>query len=488
MGSLAVKGFNVKKVAIIGAGPCGLSAAKYLRAQGSFEKITIFEQQDEVGGIWNYNPLKPGPYPAPQEDPFFPPDKPIQQRPEATPVFPSPMYEKLHANIPGTLMKFSDKAFPQDAWIFPSRETIQQYLVEYAEELRELIRFCRQVTRVSLRPQDGHDEWEVEAQSTVANESTKETFDAVVVTNGHYSVPYIPNTTNIREFQNAFSEALSHSKHYRTPDPFKDKKVVIVGNGPSGIDIALQINSVCKQPGLLSVRHPTPAERLAYIGCEEVAEIDEFLVGQRGIRFKDGRVETDIDAVVFCTGFLFNYSFLPDLEHEMITVGRGVHGLYKHLFSIEHPTLVFPGLNMKAIPWPLSEAQAALFSVVWSNNLPLPPREAMKDWSKALYEKCGEALHIFDPLEDGLYLNELHRWVQKAAHLGKEPPYWNDELLWQRTIYGEAKLLFELQGCKARSLEELGLHYDPEKADQLHEIQAHAVGSNSNQSEAHEEI
>src|SRR5687767_7852292 len=108
MGSVESPRFDVKKVAVIGAGPCGLAAAKYLRDQGAFDTIDLFEQQPEVGGIWNYSELPSKDCPVPQEDPFYPPDPPVQLRPEEAPIFPSALYNNLCANIPGTLMKFSD--------------------------------------------------------------------------------------------------------------------------------------------------------------------------------------------------------------------------------------------------------------------------------------------------------------------------------------------------------------------------------------------
>ncbi|KAM5342564.1 hypothetical protein ACJ41O_013530 [Fusarium nematophilum] len=461
MGSIPPASFDVKKVAIIGAGPAGLSAAKYLTAQEAFDEIIVFEQQDEVGGIWNYSGLAPGTCPVPQEDPFCPPDEPIRWCSSAAPIFTSPMYEKLHANIPKAIMKFSCQEFPDDARLFPERSMIQEYLLNYAEDVRPLIRFCQRINRVTLKSQaGGRDRWEVEAQSTPTGNITNIIFDAVVVANGHYSTPFIPDMKNLKEFNEAYPGVITHSKQYRTPHPFNDKKVVVIGNGPSGLDIALQINQECRKPAILSVRHATSPDRLAHSGCEEAAEIDEFLVEEKGVRFKDGRVETDVDAIVFCTGFLYGFPFLPDLNHKLTTTGRGVHGLYKHVFCIQHPTLVFPGLNMKAAPWPLCESQAALFSAVWSNNLELPTREAMEAWSQAL-EQEGDALHVFGPNGDGHYINELHDWVVTAKRLGKEPPRWDDELMWQRSVFLEAKASFERQGCTAQTLREIGFHYEP---------------------------
>lgn len=452
--------FQVRKVAVIGAGPAGLSAAKYLKAQGSFDSITVFEQQDEVGGIWKYSDLAPGPYPAPQADPFFAPDTPIEEDGRA--IFPSAMYSKLHSNIPKQLMQFGDQEFEDDDWAYPSREAVQRYLVKYSQGVRDIIKFEYQVTNIKHSLKGVKDEWNLEAQSVTSKEGFSDKYDAVVVANGHYAIPFTPNIKGLSEFQAAHPGVIIHSKQYRAASAYQDKKVVVVGNGPSGSDIALQINQVSKGKTLLSVKKPTPPERLQHIGAEEFAEINEFITENRTLRFKDGREVTDVDAVVFCTGFVFSYPFLPDLQRDLITTGRGVHGLYKHLFNIRYPTLVFPALNMNAVPWPLSEGQAAVFSAVWSNKLSLPLVEDMEKWSRELYENKGEALHAFGQGPgDGEYINEMHDWATKASHLGKVPPRWSDELFWQRSIFISAKIVFEKAGCKAKNLEELGLQYDP---------------------------
>ncbi|KAL7962510.1 hypothetical protein V8C34DRAFT_270588, partial [Trichoderma compactum] len=376
------------------------------------------------------------------------------------------MYERLHANIPGCLMRFHDGEFPSDTWLFPKREEIQEYLVRYAEDLRHLIKFCHEVTRIDLETTNGRDQWHLEAASTLNDgEVVRETYDAVVVANGHYSVPFIPAIKKIEDFKKAHPSVITHSKQYRKNDVFKGKKIVVVGNGPSGLDVALQINEVAGKT-LLSVRHATSPDKLTHIGCEEVPEIVEFLPDQRGVLFKDGTVEEGIDHIVFCTGFLFGYPFLPNLNHKIITSGRGVHGLYQHTFLIQHPTIVFPALNMKSVPWPLAEAQAAAFAAVWSNALELPSDEEMQRWSKELEERRGEALHTYPELgDDGKHINEFYEWIKRAKHVGKEPPRWTGELFWQRSIAMEAKIKFEDEGCKAKTLAELGFHYEPGKEE-----------------------
>ncbi|KHN95753.1 Flavin monooxygenase-like protein [Metarhizium album ARSEF 1941] len=458
MGSIHASRFNVKCIAVIGAGPAGLAAAKYLRAQGTYDRITIFEQQAEVGGVWNLDAVVPAPNPIPQTSPFYPPDEPVRVPQEKFPIFPSPMYNKLHANIPKSIMMFSDLEFPRKSWIFPSRHDVQDYLVKYSLDVRHLVKFCSQVKRVLLQPENGQDRWRVMAQSTLDGRVSEEVFDAVVVANGHYSTPFVPDIKNIMDFHRTHPSVITHSKSYHSADIFRGKKTLIVGNGPSGLDIAHQINHVSKGQTILSVRHETPPKRLQHTGCREIAEIDEFLVDRRGVRLKDGLVEADIDAVVFCTGFRYSFPFLDKLEKELITNGSCVHGLYKHLIYIQHPTLVFPALNTRVVPFPVSEAQAAVFSAVWSNHLHLPSKPEMLRWNKAA-EEAGDELHIMADGQDGVYLNELHDYAMTASKLGKEPPRWGDEQFWIRRIILDAKMAFEDQGCEATTLEELGSEF-----------------------------
>ncbi|KAL2106049.1 hypothetical protein VUR80DRAFT_7377 [Thermomyces stellatus] len=448
--------FNVSRVAIIGAGPSGLASAKHLLAH-SFS-VTLFEQQPPWahGGVWHYTPEAPPSPPAPQTDPFLPPDAPLDAGPGGAPMFMSAMYEELHANIPGSLMAFKDRPFPKGARAFPSRKLIKDYVLQYAEEVRHLVRFSREVVSVTPRSVNGDEKWDVTSRSTVDGSQEEEVFDAVVVANGHYSVPFIPAITNLAAYSGAHPSSVIHSKQYRSPRAFDDKTVVVVGNGPSGLDIAYQIKPRAKQL-YLSVRTPTPPEKISHIGCPEIAEIVEFLPTTRGIRLSDGTEIHDIDTILFCTGFLFSFPFLPTIAPTLITKGKGVHGLYKHLFCIAHPTLAFSGLLIRAVPFPVAEAQAAAFSAVWSNLVSLPPADEMWEESRRLDEERGDAVQVLPKMADAEYINDMHDWVVACG--GKEPPRWEDRQLWERKIFAEAKIRFEEQGCKAETLEELGFRF-----------------------------
>lgn len=69
-----------------------------------------------------------------------------------------------------------------------------------------------------------------------------EEYDGVMICNGHYNDPFVPKM----EGQDKFRGSIMHSHTYRTPDPFGGKRVLLVGAGPSGLDLALQISRVAK--------------------------------------------------------------------------------------------------------------------------------------------------------------------------------------------------------------------------------------------------
>lgn len=363
-------------------------------------------------------------------------------------------------------------------------------MVEYARDVRHLVKFSTQVTDIRLRQDDsGRDQWDVSATDLLSGKETQETYDAVVVASGHYSTPYIPDgIEGIREWKTAYPGVISHSKVYRSPDAYRDKKVIVVGTGASGLDIASQILRVCKSPLLLSAQSGAPAETLAHLGpnVQQVGQIRRFLVEERGVEFsplesdgdndgegtneakeKETRTEKDIDAILYCTGYLYTFPFLTTFaDPPLITDGRRVHGLAKHFLHINHPTIAFPGLPIKVIPFPLSEAQGAVLARLWSNELPLPSRSVLEEWERADGDgaKPGK-YHVFPKGGDGRYINGLHDWLKSEENSrGKEPPYWDKQMLWQRSVYAEAKMQFEKTGKKAKTLEELGFKYEPEES------------------------
>ncbi|KAH9215946.1 flavin dependent monooxygenase-like protein [Leptodontidium sp. 2 PMI_412] len=466
MGSISrpVAAFNVKRIAVIGAGPTGLAATKYLLAEKAFDIIDTYEQQAEVGGVWNYTPSLTERVPVPQTTPWAPPEKPSWPKGAPAPIFSNPMYEKLNTNIPKPLMKYSDQDFPADALLYPTRQDVQVYLVKYSQDIRYLISFSSQVEDVTLSEANGQDLWTLIAKSTITGEQSTKQYDAIVVANGHYSVPWIPAVPGIAEFNAAYPSIISHSKIYRSPESFKGKKVIVVGNAASGLDIGNQITAVCRKPLLNSINGPSTFQLpVDGVTKEEVPKIIEYIIEGRAVKFEDGRVEKDIDAIIYATGYLYSFPFLKSLDPPLVTTGRRTIGLWQQIFHIGHPTLAFSALGQKIIPFPLSEAQGAAMAKVWSNNLSLLSVEEMEAWEKSKVDELGDGtpFHVLGYPKDAAYINYLHDWVKEASNgFSKNPPFWDERLCWLREIYVDIKNKFADTGMKATSLEELGFDFD----------------------------
>jgi dimethylaniline monooxygenase (N-oxide forming) len=187
-----------KRMAVIGAGAAGLCAAKHLLARGM--QVTVYEIGSKVGGLWVY-----------ENDSGL-----------------SPAYESLHLNSENLVTAYSDFPFPQGSPFYLNHWQVHRYLESYAEhfDLRRHIRFNSKV--VSLTPK-----WKV----TLEN-GTQEAFDGVVVATGHQGVPSHP------PFAVDFKGEYLHSHVYRVPEPFRGKRVLVVGMGNSAVDIAADICTV----------------------------------------------------------------------------------------------------------------------------------------------------------------------------------------------------------------------------------------------------
>ena len=198
--------------AIIGAGAGGLAAAKYLGAKGI--ETSIFECGSQIGGLWVYD-----------NDSGM-----------------SPAYRSLHINSEAMASSFIDFPFPPDAPLYPDHGEMSRYFRRYADhfDLARRVRFRSRVTAVE--PVDGRFRIELD-------NGASETFDGVVVATGHQSVPRHP--PQISEFTGTYT----HAHGYRVPEPYAGKRVLVIGPGNSGVDIAADICPVTEHT-VLSARSP----------------------------------------------------------------------------------------------------------------------------------------------------------------------------------------------------------------------------------------
>lgn len=447
---------------------------RYLLAEKCFDVIDIFEQQASFGGVWNYLNDPIDTVDIPQTNPHQPLDEPIwhsvsDPKGAATGVqraiFVSPMYENLETNIPHSIMKFPDMPSLEDHQLFPSRKVVTQYLEEYGEDVRHLVSFQTQVVDICQTRPGVH---QVRLKDLQTNTAYNKVYDAVVVANGHYAVPSVPDIRGIKKWNQANPGAISHTKFYRRPGPFADKKVIVVGNAASGTDIASHIATVSKPPLLVSQRSESI---LAFAAGykEDVPEIAEFLPSSRGtraVRFVDGRVEEHVDAVLFATGYYYSFPFLSSLQSKLVPTGERVQHLYKHVFYIDDPSIAFIGIPAKIIPFRTDEGQGAVVARVWADRLELPPTLEMNMWEEEVIAErgTGKYFHVLPFPQDFEYHNELVDWATRATgRAGKMPMRWSEKERWERERFPAMKKAFADKGDARhdiRTLKDLGFDYD----------------------------
>ncbi|KAI4177680.1 MAG: hypothetical protein LQ343_000143 [Gyalolechia ehrenbergii] len=449
----------IRRVAIIGAGPSGLSAAKYLSAENKSFEITIFEQRNSVGGLWHYTPLpsKAQPHVNGHINGSTNSAKDIITR--DLPTFNTPMYEDLESNLPLMVMQFSDNSFPE-AQLFAKQETVLEYIRDYAEDLRSMIDLEHCVEDVR---QTGNG-WEVSVKAMGERAARTEQFDAVVVAvNGHTDWPLLPPVEGLDQWSEAYPESIFHSVSYKNPAAFKDKRTLLVGVGPSGSDISRQIGSVSKHPVLVAQRETSPYYTPQSF-TQELPGLVSLSTSTRSATFSDGHIEQDIDAIMFCTGYAYTFPFLDNLTPNIVD-----EPLYQYIFRTETPTLAFMEMNEKIVPFPFAECQAALLARIWSGRLSLPNQAEMKRWGEKVIKErgVGRGFYALDPPLDLQYMNEMHDWCAKASKAGdggrgKMPKYWDKKEWWEREMAAEMKKAFNKHGERrheVQSYEELGFRF-----------------------------
>jgi len=191
-------------------------------------------------------------------------------------------------------------------------------------------------------------------------------FDLIIVANGHYRFPRYPNTPGLSKWI-AAGKAL-HSAWYRHALNLGEI-VVVVGDGPSGHDIAAEMRAVAR-----TVIHSVNGGVHEDIGNLKMrGRIVEFK-DEGQVVFDDGTTESHVDYCLLATGYELSFPFLPTdilqpsippscppLPPALYNSGYHIFPLAKHIFPLwsDYPpaALAFMGLLVKVAPFPLFEAQ-----------------------------------------------------------------------------------------------------------------------------------
>ncbi len=385
-------------VCIVGAGSSGVAAAKALKQKGvDFE---CFEIGSDIGGMWRY-----------ENDNGL-----------------SSAYRSLHIDTSRHNLGYPDFPIPDRYPDFLSHAQVLEYLESYADRfgVRPHIRFRTRVEDVRPHAEGG---WQVR----LAGGGTHR-YRAVLVANGHLWDPRWP------DFAGRFDGPVIHSHHYRTAEPFREKRVLVVGIGNSAVDIAVD---VCRQAKstIISTRRsawimpkyimgvpvdrwsaflmrrlrlPTRLtrslmRRLMYLAVGDQARYglprpahpiwrehatlsQELLpyVGHGWIRvkpdvrelqpdavaFADGTTEP-VDAIIHATGYKATFPFIDPALFEV--KDRSV-ALYRRMLPPELPGLFMVGLVQPVGPTiPLVEIQSRWLAAVLAGDLRLPDIATMRE-------------------------------------------------------------------------------------------------------------
>jgi cation diffusion facilitator CzcD-associated flavoprotein CzcO len=183
------------RVAIIGGGFGGIAAAVELRKAG-IETFTVFERTDGVGGVWHQN-----------------------------------IYPGCEVDTPSHWYSFSFKRYDWER-SYSTQVQLERYLNETVDEfdLRRHFRFGATVTRVV---------WNDAEQCHTVELATGESFvfDVVLSAIGLFNVPKYPQWPGLEDF----TGPKFHSARWEPEHDLTDKRVVLVGGGSTGTQIARAI-------------------------------------------------------------------------------------------------------------------------------------------------------------------------------------------------------------------------------------------------------
>jgi len=466
---------QMKKVAIIGAGPSGLISIKTCIENG-LEPV-CFEMTDDIGGLWNYKTSL------------------IHQKGS---VMRSTIINSSKEN-----MAFSDYPAPKEFANFMHNKQLIKYFRMYAEEfkLHDKIKFNTKVTRlVQNSDYETTGKWII-SYCEKDDMEIVEVFDAVMICNGHHACPNIPEFKGLNDANAKFKGEVLHAWKYREPFGFVDKRVLVVGVGNSGGDIGVELSRIASQTylstrsgmwcaprslsgwptditllnrfnNLVNVNFPEitywfqrrivmknfdheaygiiPAtslrhhifvnddlpNRIASGTLVMKSNVREFT--ENSCIFEDGTVVEDLDAVILATGYKIGFPWLDD---SIISVNNNWVNLYKYVFppQLQHATLAVMGcIQPMGSSNPIIELQARWAAMVFKGEKQLPSKVEM---DADVRSKAYKIRNIFqDSLRHTIEVDFINYLDEIAESIGCKPDlqqyFMCDFQLWLKLFFG----------------------------------------------------
>ncbi|KAK4418193.1 putative indole-3-pyruvate monooxygenase YUCCA10 [Sesamum alatum] len=185
-------------VIIVGGGPSGLATAACLHQLSI--PYTLLEREDCIAPLWQkYS------------------------------------YDRVHLHLPKNFCQLPLMPIPAIYPKYLSRKEFIQYLNDYVSRFSISPRYRRLVETASYDEIAG--KWKIAARNMGSGEAEEYTARFVVVATGETCDPKIPEVEGLH----SFTGEVLHSTQYRNGEKFVGKKVLVVGSGNSGMEIALDL-------------------------------------------------------------------------------------------------------------------------------------------------------------------------------------------------------------------------------------------------------
>lgn len=429
------------RVAVIGAGCSGITTIKNL-LQAGIDNIVCFEQNDQVGGNWIYTAGESH----------------------------SSVCETTHIISSKSLSQYMDYPMPDDYPDYPSHRQVLNYFQSYAAHfgLLPYIRFKTKVQNIRKQEQE---KWLIKTE-----EGGEELFDYLFIANGHHSVPNHP------ALPGHFDGAYMHSHLYKTNEPFKGKRVLVIGGGNSACDCAVEASRVAEEV-VISMRSPQYIVPKFFLGKptdtfnKGMLWLPEFIAARlrrlslkiqvgnyedyglqnpnfpvtkshptlnsellykirhgkvqprRGIQSIQGKTVTftdghqgEFDVIIAATGYKIS---LPFFEGDFINFEEANRvPLYLRMFHPDHPSLVFIGFTQpQGAVWPLSDLQAKLGANYVAGRYRLPPH-----LDQLAHQEADDIAKAFLAHKRHVLEVHFHPFAKKLEkEIPKDAPIWSGE-------------------------------------------------------------
>ncbi|KAH7099995.1 FAD/NAD(P)-binding domain-containing protein [Auriculariales sp. MPI-PUGE-AT-0066] len=322
-----------KRIAIVGLGSGGITALRALSDLPpdlrSGLSITAFDERESVGGLW-----------LPEDDPPAPPVTPM-----------TPLYPGLRTNGPHPMMTIPNTPLePETPLLAPSNAVLRYWERVFAETRRPpktSILFQQSVLQAKWNGSQQEGEWHLSVRDLATNGTRTLAFDHVIAAPGVNRIPRIPAFTGQEDWlQHDPERAIMHCMWYRDRRAFENRTVLVVGGGPSGLDMARHSSWLAKKV-YWSRRDGGPGSPFFDLppDVESVPPLSHFT--STSAHLSDGSVLSDIDYVILATGYDIAFPFitsggqLDELVHgeqpddRLTTNLHYVRPLYEHTLSLD---------------------------------------------------------------------------------------------------------------------------------------------------------